>query len=91
MGHAGWMINTSKDQEPATDNTLLGSVVDTLDLKFRIPSKKIEEMKDLINQALAKNRDHIREIAKIVRKLNSFYRSTGPIARVMTRATYRIN
>ena len=66
------MINTSKDQEPAQDNTLLGSVVDTLDLKFRIPSKKIEEIKDLINQALAKNRNHIREIAKIVGKLISF-------------------
>ena len=34
LGHAGWMINTSKDQEPAQDNIILGSVVDTLDLKF---------------------------------------------------------
>ena len=77
------MINTSKDQEPAQDNILLGSVVKTLDLKFRIPSKKIEEIKDLINQVLAKNRNHIREIAKIVGKLISFYRSTRPLARVM--------
>ena len=37
-----------------------------------------------------KNRNHIREIAKIVGKLISFARSTGPIARVMTRATYCI-
>ena len=66
------MINTSKDQEPAQDITLLGSVVDTLDWIFRIPNKKIEEIKDLINQALAKNRNHIREIAKIVGKLISF-------------------
>ena len=45
------MINTSKDQEPAQDNILLGLVVDTVNLKFKIPSKKVEEIKDLINQA----------------------------------------
>ena len=72
------------------NNILLGLIVDTVNLKFRIYSKKIEEIKDLINQALAKNKNHIRKVSKMVSKLISFYRSTRPIARVMTRATYRI-
>ena len=45
LGRAGWVINTVKDQEPAQDNILLGSVVDTIDLKLRIPWAKIEEIK----------------------------------------------
>ena len=44
LGRAGWVINTSKDQEPAQDNILLGSVKDTKKLEFKIPSKKIEEI-----------------------------------------------
>ena len=34
LGRAGWVINMAKDQEPAQDDTLLGSVVDTIILKF---------------------------------------------------------
>ena len=34
LGHAGLMMNTSKDEQPAQDHIILGSVVDTLDLKF---------------------------------------------------------
>ena len=56
LGHAGWVINTVKDQEPAQDNILLGSVIDTLDLKFRIPLKKMEEIKELIHEALSQNK-----------------------------------
>ena len=40
--------NTSKDQIPAQDNVLLGAVVDTRDMQFRISNKKMEEIKDLI-------------------------------------------
>ena len=34
LGRAEWVINTLKDQEQAQDNILLGSVVDTINLKF---------------------------------------------------------
>ena len=88
LGCAGWVINTSKDQIPAQDNVLLGAVVDTKAMQFKIPNKKMEEIKDLIQQALAKSKSHIKEIAKIVGKLISFYRCTGPVARVMKRDTY---
>ena len=89
LGRAGWVVNTSKDQIPAQDNVLLGSVVDTKAMQFKIPNKKMEDIKDLIQQALAKSKIHVKEIAKIVGKLISFYRCTGPVARVMMRATYR--
>ena len=46
LGHAGWVINTSKDEIPAQDNILLGSVVDTRTIQFKIPTKKIEEFKN---------------------------------------------
>ena len=52
LGRAGWVINTSKDQEPAQDNILLGSVVDTINLKYQIPLAKIEEIKNLILKLL---------------------------------------
>ena len=81
MGHAGWVINTSKDQIPAQDNILSGSVVDTKTMQFKIPTKKIEKIHEFIQQALSKNKNHIREVARIVGKLISFYRSTGPVAR----------
>ena len=42
LGRAGWVINTSKDQIPAQDNVLLGSVVDTKSMQFKIPTKNIE-------------------------------------------------
>ena len=89
LGRAGWVINTSKDQIPVQDNFSLGSVVDTKSMQLKIPTKKIEEIKDLIQQALAKSKNYVKEIAKIVGKLISFYRCTGPVARVMTRATYQ--
>ena len=49
----------------------------------------MEEIKELIQQALAKNKNHVKEVARIIGKLISFYRYTGPLARVMTRATYQ--
>ena len=39
---------------------------------------------------MGKNKNHVREVARIVGKLISFYRSTVPVARVMTRVTYHI-
>ena len=51
LGRAGWVINTSKDQIPAQDNISLGSVVDTKAIQFKIPTKKIKEIKELIQQA----------------------------------------
>ena len=42
LAKAGWVVNESKDQEPAQDNVLLGSQVDTINLKFRIPIANIE-------------------------------------------------
>ena len=65
-------------------------MVDTIDLKFRIPLAKIEEIKNLILEAFARTTNHIKAIAKIVSKLISFTRSMGPIARIRTRAIYRI-
>ena len=88
MGRAGWVVNTSKDQILAQDNISLGSMVDTKTMQFKIPNKKIEEIQELIQQALSKSKNHVREVARIVGKLISFYRSTGPVARVMSRATY---
>ena len=38
---------------------------------------------------MAKSKNHVKEIAKIVGKLISFYRCTGPVAMIMTRTTYR--
>ena len=61
-----------------------------MDLKFRIPTKKIEEIKSLINEALSLGTLKVRTVTRIVGKLISFYRSTGPVIRVMTRATYRL-
>ena len=72
LGRAGWVINTVKDQEPVQVDILLGSMVDTLDLKFRIPLAKMEEIKELILEALAKMKNHIKAITKIVGKLISF-------------------
>ena len=63
-------------------------MVDTKDTQFKIQNKKMEEIKDIIQQALAQPKSHIKEIAKIVGKLISFYRCMGPVARIMTRATY---
>ena len=48
LGRAGWIINTKKEQTPSQSNVLLGSVCDTLALKFRIPENKVLEVKDLI-------------------------------------------
>ena len=61
-----------------------------MDLKFRIPLKKMEEIKELIHETLAKRKTHIKAMAKIVGKVISFARSIGPIARVMTRAIHRV-
>ena len=65
-------------------------MVDTKKLEFKIPTKKIEEIKELIMQVSSRNRIQIREVSKTVGKLISFYRSTGPVARVMTTALYQL-
>ena len=72
LARAGWVVNESKDQEPAQDNILLGSKVNTIDLKFRIPMAKIEEIKELIQDALSRNYLHVKFVACIVGKRISF-------------------
>ena len=81
-------VNESKDQEPAHDNILLGSQVDTINLMFRISITKIEEIKELIEDALSRKYLHVKFLACIVGKIIGFQRSMGPIVRIISRAIY---
>ena len=68
LARAGWVVNESKDHEPAQDNVLLGSQVDAIDLKFRFPVTKIVEIKELIEDSLTMKYLHVKFLACIVKK-----------------------
>ena len=72
MTRAGWIVNESRDQPLAQDNIWLESQCDTVNFKFRIPSKKIEEIKSCINDALSLGTLKVKDVARVVGKLISF-------------------
>ena len=90
LGRAGWVINEKKDQLPSQSNVLLGSVCDTLELKFKIPEKKVAEIKDLLKILIKQKRPHVKLLAGAIGKICSFYRSTGALSCLMTRSCYRV-
>ena len=90
MGRAGFVFNEDKGKEPSQEALLLGSVIDTKEMKFKIPLKKIEDLKRLLFDMLSRRKCPVRSLARVVGKLCACYRAIGPVGRLMTRASHRV-
>lgn len=88
LGRAGFVVSTSKSKGPAPRLEFLGLEIDGNSLKFYVPQKKIEKMKDTITKLVKAEQVSVRQIASVVGLIQSFKRAIGSITRMYTRKTY---
>ena len=85
----GWVFKPSKRSgEPAQLCRFLGLEIDSRDLTFNIPQDKIEKIKSVAVEILARKRIKVKLLARFVGMLQSVKLATGPIVAVMTRSLY---
>ena len=87
----GWSFKLSKRSgEPSKKCRYLGLIIDSEDMTLNIPSEKIEELEQKCTNILKLNKAgvKVKEVAKVVGKLQSLRLATGPIVSVLTRSLY---
>ena len=89
LENAGFFINTEKsDFEPKQKGTWLGTVIDTTNMTFSVPSEKIRKLKTSIKQLVASPTCTSRELARIAGQLSAMHLALGSIVRLFTRHIY---
>ena len=88
---AGWIVNLSKSQsEPSQVMQFLGLINSTSDMKYYIPTKKLDNILELLSEILSKKKCHIKQLAKVLGKIQFIQKATGPITRILCRSSYRL-
>lgn len=89
---AGWKFSASKEQEASQNFKMLGFVVDTVRMLFKVPENKIlkaEKAMQFIISAKAGNRKvTARNLAKVTGLLSSFSRAYPGFSRLCLRSCY---
>ena len=88
---SGFVANEEKSQwTPSRSAELLGFIMDLREGLFRVPARRIEALKHLINIIIEKNY-HVsaRTLARVSGSLVSTSLAMGPVVRLWTRAIYR--
>ena len=89
----GWVFKPSKRSgDPSQQCQYLGLIIDSTDMTFNIPDEKVKELENMLEKVKGyKNRGHpVRDLAKLVGKIQSLRLATGPIVSVLTRSLYAI-
>ena len=71
-----------------TETIRLGTIIDTGDMSFRVPSRKAEKLKAVLAFVVGRNIVTVRKFYLIVGKLSTMHLVIGPIVRLQTRSTY---
>ena len=86
---AGFIVSTSKsDFTPRQTGEWLGISIDTQDLTFRVPDKKIDRLKSKISALLLSHRTTAKQLASVAGTINSMSLAIGPMVQMMTRSMY---
>ena len=88
---SGFMINVEKsDFQPKQTGEWLGTIIDTRDMTFTIPERKIKKLKLNITSSLRQKLSSAKQISKIAGQVSSMYLAIGPLVRLFTRHMYRL-
>ena len=86
---AGFVINAEKsDFNPKTKGKWLGTIIDTIEMAFTVPSKQINKLLADIKNILMQNNLTPKKLAKITGQLSSMRLAIGPLVRLFTRNMY---
>lgn len=86
---SGLKSNESKSEwEPRQVGQWLGIIIDTIHMIFQVPSPKLEKLKRVILDILARHTVLVKDVAKVAGYLNAMTIAVGPIARLFTRQMY---
>ena len=89
LEQAGFIINIKKSNlEPQQEGEWLGTILNTKNMTFYIPERKIKKMLKSISDILSYNITTPKELSKIAGTLSSMHLSLGPVVRLFTRAIY---
>ena len=86
---AGFVINQEKSNlQPRQVGEWLGSVINTIEMKYSVPEAKVKKLKQRLASIETKSKVTSRFLSKITGQLSSMYLSLGPIVRLMTRSLF---
>ena len=86
---AGFVINVEKsDFNPKTKGKWLGTIIDTIEMIFTVPSEKINKRLTDIKNVLMQNVLTHKQLTKITGQLSSMHLTIGPLVRLFTRNMY---
>ena len=84
----GWVHHLEKGQwEPAQVVKYLGLIVDLREGRWRIPTKKIQSLVNLLEAALGGQQVTAKTLARLLRKILSLQRAI-PLAKLYSRETF---
>ena len=84
----GWLLSVPKHKPVAQIKIFLGLQINSLNMKFEIPSEKIITFFKVLQQVKSQAVMPVRLLAKFLGLLNSFSKALGQIVRLMTRSLY---
>ena len=91
LEHAGFILNVPKSMfEPTQVGSWLGFIIDLLKGRFFVPQEKVVRLVSCIDSALLSDMVGVRVLASIVGQVISMSLAIGSVARLRTRALYRV-
>ena len=89
LNKSGFVINYEKsDFEPKQVGEWLGTIINTKNMTFYIPERKIEKLKNIIESTVNEKLTNAKTLSKIAGQLSSMHLSLGPVVRLFTRNIY---
>ena len=86
---AGFCINHEKSNfTPVQRGKWLGTLINTVNMEFSVPTEKIENLKTCIRTIIRIGKSSARDLAQVTGQLASMYLSLGSIASLFTRHLY---
>ena len=86
---AGFVINVEKsDFNPKTKGKWLGTIIETIEMTFTVPSEKTKKLLADIKNVLMQNVLTPKRLTKITGQLPSMHLAIGPLVRLFTRNMY---
>ena len=85
----GLKANDEKSHwEPMQVGEWLGMIINTINFRFEIPPRKIQNVRKLIEEILSSDSVAFRSLAKLAGFINSLYLAVGPAVRLFSRQLF---
>lgn len=89
LNSSGLLCNEEKSHwSPLQTGEWLGFNINTISMQFKVPQKKLDKLKSLLNLTVSDGYATFRQLAKIAGSVISMALAVGPISRLCTRQMY---